>query len=237
MSVNNSPGPLDYIHLLRGCNSYIDNEGRDAMYRMATFLVSHFFERGDLPRTTEAIGVILLTWNRAFYLGGYMDYNKLEECLGKWNAKLRAYRERDIFTLRQDEENEIYELFGDFQSALYRLRKGKIELAPVSASKSLHIIAPNFFPLWDNKIAREYGFGWDTGAGNAPQSYFNFQQKTLEVANRMVNGIKEKMGIKSKEEVVKWLSLQHPIKDPPRTILKLIDEFNYAEYTLPKIRS
>lgn len=236
MSVNNSLGPLDYNHLLKGCNSYIENEGRDAMYRMATFLVSHFFEKGDLSKTTEAIGVILLTWNRAFYLGGYMDYDKLEKCLVKWNAKLKAYRERDIFTLRQDEENEICELFRDFQNALYRLRKGKIELAPVSASKSLHIIAPNFFPLWDDKIAEEYDCGWDTGSGNAPGRYFNFQQKIMKVAYRMVESVKEKQGIKSREESVKWLSLQHPIKDPPRTILKLIDEFNYVEYTLPKIR-
>jgi hypothetical protein len=43
----------------------------------------------------------------------------------------------------------------------------RTECGPVRAGKALHVLAPNFFPLWDNAIADGYGVATETG-------YFQF---------------------------------------------------------------
>jgi hypothetical protein len=43
----------------------------------------------------------------------------------------------------------------------------RAECGPVGAGKALHVLAPNFFPLWDNAIAESYGVATETG-------YFQF---------------------------------------------------------------
>jgi hypothetical protein len=84
----------------------------------------------------------------------------------------------------------------------------------VSTAKFLHIICPNFFPLWDNKIARRYGCRWGKSEFSF-ESYWEYMVKVKE----QINNIK---GTKTNR-------IKEILKD--YTILKLIDEYNYMSYT------
>ena len=48
--------------------------------------------------------------------------------------------------------------------------------SPVAVAKALHLLAPNFFPLWDNKIAGAYGCYFNN---NSAEKYVSFC-KTME---------------------------------------------------------
>lgn len=53
---------------LKGCEEFEKHEKRDAMYKVATFLVFHFW--GKPSDMADGLGVLLLTWNQAFYRYG-----------------------------------------------------------------------------------------------------------------------------------------------------------------------
>ena len=48
----------DYKELLRGCEAYVKNEPRDAMYKVVNFLVSHFWD--NVNEITDGLGYIAL---------------------------------------------------------------------------------------------------------------------------------------------------------------------------------
>src|SRR5690348_13105033 len=69
------------MQLARGCNAFGQHEQRDAMYKTATFLVGHFW--GRPAKMADSLGVLLLTWNQAFYRYGSFDFGRLEQCIAE----------------------------------------------------------------------------------------------------------------------------------------------------------
>jgi len=55
----------DREEFLRGCEQFENREKRDAMYKVATFLIKQFW--GQASEMADGLGVLLLTWNQAFY--------------------------------------------------------------------------------------------------------------------------------------------------------------------------
>lgn len=190
---------------VRGCQQYEAHEKRDAMYKVATFLVSHFW--GAPADMADGLGVLLLTWNNAFYRYGLFDFDELERAIANNMNKLGALRHREILSLSGADEKAVEELFPTFLQALQILDgKAKGRKSPVGASKALHLLAPAFFPLWDAKIADAYGCAYyDDPVGK----YIQFCRITRQVA----------------EAVQGYM----PTKD--KTLVKLIDEYNYSKYT------
>ena len=86
------------------------------------------------------------------------------------------------------------------------LKNGEERKSQVSAAKILQVLAPNFFPLWDNKIAKEYRCSYEN---NPEEKYLEFCYLNKEI----VSGLERK------------------IKKPGKTILKIIDEYNYSKFT------
>ena len=105
-------------------------------------------------------------------------------------------------------EITISELDSDDQQKLYSLDKKMkmIKRSPVSVSKALHLLAPAFFPLWDDKISRAYGCYYNE---NPAQRYISF----CKIMKNMVEKVKDYIKISDK------------------SVLKLIDEYNYSKYT------
>jgi hypothetical protein len=102
---------------------------------------------------------------------------------------LVKFRGRSIATLATKDETEVLRLFGLF----------KAECRPVGAGKALHVLAPNFFPLWDNAIAESYGVDKETG-------YFQF----ISIVKEQVANLPEEIS-------------------PGVTALKALDEYNYLQ--------
>jgi len=268
----------------KGCEEFERHEKRDAMYKVATFLVSYFW--GEPSNMADGLGVLLLTWNQAFYRYGIFDFDKLEKCIADNFQKIESFKSKDVADLSSSDEDDIKDLFTKFLEALQidvirfsnknkrkytkhdlkkvlkalgikfednNLRmlynsmknsdigdavefveapkKERIEIkisrlgirekeklysldnkmkiikrSPVAVSKALHLLAPNFFPLWDDKISRAYGCYYDV---NPAEKYVSFCKSTKTIADKV------------KDYIIR----------SDKTLIKLIDEYNYSKYT------
>jgi hypothetical protein len=193
--------------LRAGFKKYQDEDKRDAMYKIATFLVDHFWD--DSYNLTNSIGVLLLTWNQAFYRYGCFDYEKLDKCLGENKELFGKYRNRNILDYSSENNPDIRYLFGQLMNAL-QICTGKKSgtKSPAGVVKALHLLAPRFFPLWDGSIAYAYG------------CYYSYQP--IEKYIKFMSIIKQlaiKLGPTVNEQ------------ETGKSLIKLIDEYNFAKYT------
>ena len=193
---------------IKGIEEFEKHEKRDAMYRVATFLVRHFW--GNPSDMADGLGVLLLTWNQAFYRYGNFDFDKLEECIKNNLEKLKKFRNRNITELSKSDESDIKLIFTEFMESL-RIASGNMKgrKSPVAVAKALHLLAPNFFPLWDDQIAKAYGCYYNN---NPAEKYIRFMKLIKEFAEKVGDYI-------------------NPSNYQNKTFLKLIDEFNYSKYT------
>ena len=189
----------------RGSQAFRSHERRSAMYKVATFLIDHFW--GAPADMADALGVLLLTWNQALYRFGSFDFASLEHVLHENLTCLGEYRAREILSLTEADAPAIEALFGYFLDAL-RIADGKKKGArsPVAVAKALHLLAPRFFPLWDDKIAKAYNCRYST---NPIAKYLAFMWITKSHA----------------------ADLHGKIDVGDSSILKIIDEYNYAKFT------
>ncbi len=197
------PSETEFIH---GCQEYARNEGRDAMYKVASFWLAHFW--GQPSEMADGLGVLLLTWNQPFYRYGIFDFSELERCLIENLPTLEAYRQRPIQSLSDRDDPTIAQLFRAFLQALAIRNAGAAggRQSPVGAAKALHLLAPPFFPLWDLKIAKVYGCDYKI---RPVQAYLHFSRITQQLASRV----------------------SHFSGVTQANVLKRIDEYNYAKYT------
>jgi len=121
-------------------------EPRGLFYRAATELVDLALSHKTKLSVSEAIAVLLQTWNVTFYRFNKFDaghFDKLDTLLKQHADVLNSLRKRQIETSSADDEQKIARLFDDFEALL----------GPVGAAKCLHLMAPSLFPPWDNAIA------------------------------------------------------------------------------------
>jgi hypothetical protein len=201
---------------LAGHNQYEEVERRDAIYKTASFLVKHFW--GDPSKVAEGLGVLLLVWNSAHYRYGTFDFDELEKSIADNQELLQEYRNRNIGNHTPTEDARIGEFFQELLEALKTCEKARRGVrSPVAVAKALHLLAPDFFPLWDEVIATQYGcYYGDDPSGN----YICFLKKTKDIAAQLdkVEEVRSLVGVTGK------------------TLLKLIDEYNYVAYTLPELK-
>lgn len=194
---------------LEGISEFCKHEKRNAMYKVATRLVKDYWGKWD--EVADGLCVLLLTWNQALYRYGIFDFDKLEQFLKKWQNEINRFRERTIDTLNKDDEDKIKTFFNELLIALTSEGKdNKMRKSPVAVAKALHILAPNFFPLWDNVIANAYGCHWRI-SNEASEKYIDFCWKS--------------------KFLVEYIKGQDISKDENKSYLKLIDEYNYAKFT------
>lgn len=120
----------------------------------------------------------------------------LEPLIAAELTTLLDFRRRRIATLNGSDEPTVRRLFGRFRPTL----------GPVGTGKAFHVLAPNFFPLWDNAIAFNYGVSLEDG-------FFQFmlmmKQQVLNLPDELAPGL---------------------------TVLKAIDEYNYLQASKNKTR-
>ena len=159
---------------------------------------------GNADEMSAGIGLLLRSWHNAFYRFGSYDPACLTACIDENIEILSDLRERTIGSFSTDDEPLVRYLFNVFTNALKGGKNGE-QRSTVATAKAMHLLAPAFLPLWDNYIAGAYG-QFPMWANN----YIGFcwQMKELAV---VVEGY-----------------MPNP---DDCTILKRIDEFNYAIYT------
>lgn len=113
----------------------------------------------------------------------------------------------------------IFNKFWNYGSRIAR------NFGPTCTSKTLHIINPNFFTMWDEAIRVHY---WannheiiDSGRG-----YCFFQIEIKRIAEQLVVECIERYNT---DNPALWLSERLDI-NPPLSLVKFIDEFNWLAY-------
>ena len=205
MNENQIPSKEEFI---KGIKEFEKHEKRDAMYKVARFLVNYFWEKpADMA---NGLGVLLLTWNQAFYRYGNFDFEKLEECIRNNLTELNEYRNRYILSLSESDVLKIKAVFNEFMESL-QIASGKMRgrKSPVAVAKALHLLAPNFFPIWDYQIAKMYKCYYNK---YPDEKYILFMKLTKEFS----------------EKVKGYVDLSN---HQNKTLLKLIDEYNYSKYS------
>lgn len=174
-------------------------EPRDLFYRVATELVALALQGQTKLSVGEALAVLLQTWNAQFYRFHPFNaehFSAIDSVLAEHRTALYAYRSRAVISMTTDEFEAIGELFTAFE----------LVLGPVGAAKALHLLAPEFFPLWDREITKGYGIY----LGNAGQNAFEYVRFMTTAVSQICNVC--------------------PPGDP-KGMLKHIDEFNYCRFT------
>lgn len=149
----------------------------------------------------EAIAVLLQTWNKAYYRFHAFDQDHLrqiEKLISVYANEFHNFRCRAIETCSDSDCQQCMTLFAAFEAIL----------GPVGAAKTLHLMAPEFFPLWDRKIADAYRLALKKVGDNAPR-YWQFLMIAKHQSIHL--GGHRRLG---------------------RNPLKAIDEYNYCKFTL-----
>ena len=127
--------------------AYERGEPRDLFYRVAQALMADA-EAGRGPfSVVEGLAVLLQSWNLGYYrrAGHRFDeahYEAIGELLKSNQDDLARLRERPIETLADSDQPMVERLF-DRSFAV---------LGAVGSAKALHLLAPRWFPIFDNYI-------------------------------------------------------------------------------------
>jgi hypothetical protein len=192
--------------LERQCQAYErDQGGYDHYYAPSCNLVSFGIQHQRWDCICGGTSLLVYAWNAPFYRSPF-DYASLEASLRRHWPLLMAFRARHLSPLNDTDQLEIELIFDALTSVL---SSGRAR-AQVSAAKALHVIAPNFFPMWDNSIAyNEYNCPYDEMPGLA---YVVFCVRIQErVASLQAD----------------WGSLAAGDWLKQKPLLKRIDEFNF----------
>jgi hypothetical protein len=192
--------------LMAGIQAFEKNEKRGYMYYDALDRISDYW--GTSTEMAYGVKMLLDGWPLAFYRCGYFNFSLLVECIQRNLELLDHFKQRSIRSLSNTDHNQINNLFNDLLDAL---RGGK-RASPVAVAKSLHLLAPDFFPPWDTEIALGYGSWWAFSEFGALE-YVPFCWKMKCIA----------------ASVADYECIRNP--NPKRTPLKLIDEYNYSKFT------
>ena len=188
-------------------SAYRQHESRGPVYFRALERIKAGW--GDATAMADGTGLLLKSWHNVFYRFGPFDPARLTACIETNMELLSSLHERTIDSLSPNDESIVRRLFYDFTDAVKGGRNGEQE-STVATAKALHLLAPALLPLWDNPIAGAYG-QFPMRAHN----YIGFcwQMKALAEALRPY--------IPSPDDC---------------TVLKRLDEFNYAVYTQRWVR-
>lgn len=175
-------------------------EPRDLFYRTAKELVDLAIRKETSLTVAEALAVLLQTWNMAYYRYRAFDskhFSDIENIINTHFNSLLDLRQRSLESFSDKDEALIKNIFNSFE----------VILGPVGAAKSLHLLAPRFFPLWDRAIASAYKVMLLQSGKNA-DNYCAFMKVT-------------------KDQCTKFGGEKTLRRNP----LKALDEYNYCKFT------
>ena len=185
--------------LERSRTLYLEYEPRDLFYRTATELVALALDGKTHLSVAETLAVLLQTWNAPYYRFHPFDaerFSALETVLSSQRSALDGFRSRTIATMTTGESQIVAYLFAAFEFVL----------GPVGAAKALHLLAPEFFPLWDRQIAKAYRINLHAPGTNATDFVRFMTIVVKQVAQLVYDG-------------------------PCVDLLKRMDEYNYCRFT------
>ena len=186
----------------KGYEAYNEKERSGFVYFEALKTVAENW--GDAELMARGVQRLIRSWNR-FYAN--FSLSDLAHFMGDNIENLNTYKDKHILDLSDADDDRICQLFQKLLQALKREADGA--LSPVSVAKAFGLLAPNFLPIWDSTIAYRYDCMYFSDMAESP--YLRFCYKMKLISERV----------------------QHYVPHPDdRALLKRIDEYNYAKYTM-----
>ena len=189
-----SASELEHAHQI-----FFEKENRDVFYRSAIILMPLAFNNQVNLSPVDVVAIVLQTWNKQYYR--FHPWNaehsdSIEQLFMDSRYQISITRDRHISSCTrglQGDELWICLTFSSFQKVL----------GPVGAAKVLHLLAPQFFPLWDRNIAAK--------AYKVPLDMTGYVAmiRTVQFQRERIGGN----------------------LPTPDNFLKLIDEYNYCRYS------
>ena len=150
--------------------------------------------------------------------------SKLKDCVIAVHSDLLSFQNYSILDFDfQDRGNnqKIINLFNKFWTF-----SGGSQIASnfgsTATSKTLHIVNPNLFTMWDDGIRYQYGFIMGSGS-----DYLEFSKEIRRISENLVNESNERYGT---GDPALFLSQKLNI-NPSFSLVKFIDEFNWLTHT------
>jgi hypothetical protein len=161
----------------------------------------------------SAIRDFLCGWGSMGRVLGQKDYIGWERALVEQivinRRELEEFRKKDLLCEDLDEhEATITKLYDSFRARVK---------SPIAAVKTLHLVCPNFFPLWDNSIANGVRAEHKDEKEKAftAKDYYRFM-KDLQTFGRKYEGILSELSLKYDKTRMKVLdefllwTVRHP---------------------------
>lgn len=125
------------------------------------------------PFIKGPVRTFLVNWGMMGRVLGMVQFKEWEVnlvfALKKYFDKLKAFQNKSL------EKEDIERWEKDIKEIYQEIRE---IVGPTSASKILHLICPNFFPLWDSSIRKR------VGANDKEKGYYKFMVETKDFLGR-----------------------------------------------------
>lgn len=179
---------------------YAAAEPRDLAYNVARDLIERAYAGEERFSRGDGVAILLMSWNAGFYrfrpdLGRKLTA-ELDALIGAHDVSLASWRARSPGS---------YEPPTDAQEVEHVYRAFLQVLWPVGTAKTLHVLAPGLFPIWDQWIARAFGLRL-----SPPEASVASYLRLIEIASEFAR--------------------TSQLVDP----LKALDEWAYVTYTLER---
>lgn len=213
---------MHYAELLKGVNAYASDgkNSEDAFpanphgqEEIGKCFYSELVVDGkSCNKLAEDIEYLLMKWNQRVPV----DEIKLRKTVKQVANKVKTW---DLVKMNLwNYHKEITEIFRIFVNTAKPDKNGKQKKNYTSASKALHILNPKFFVMWDYKIRDGYG------CCENEEGYFNFLLRCQKEIEKIISTYES--DYPSGPEIS-----QKIYEGPPKSIVKLLDEYNIAKYT------
>ncbi|MCL4545175.1 MAG: hypothetical protein M1118_11360 [Chloroflexi bacterium] len=154
-------------------------------YEVAAETLQRGIDENSSERMAKAVAILLMTWNMGYYYrcigpGKWSPtsnpfnldhWSELQGAIRDNQSELQRFRRLRLQTIILEREREsVYSVFDKFATLC----------GPVGAAKALHLLAPQFFPLWDNAIARLVLGPDKVGDKLKAEDYWGFMKRRRE---------------------------------------------------------
>lgn len=216
-----SRDPTTLREALSGGQAYIDVISNN------TFLEILRYHPGDLDVNEIRFVLIefLNKWGCRLRNYDSLTAENLKNCLAGIHPELLVTQDFSILTFNfeiienRERIERIFNSFWFYGSQITR------NFGPTATSKVLHIINPDLFVMWDDAIRLHYWVQNDSIIESG-RGYCLFLIEIKRIAQGLVNECRERFNV---TDPAPWLSERLNI-DPPRSLTKFIDEFNWLAY-------
>ena len=181
--------------------------------------------RKDLTKlddTKHLFGIVkpfLIKWGRMGRVVGRdgLDWRGLGEGLRSSEKDFGNLRKERFQTINFEEDrisDSITNIYGELDPLLYLG-------SPTTISKTLHLLNPEIFVMWDNGIRKRYK-NKNSRIRDSPEGYLEFLKETQKGIRGALNDRRRETG-KELDEIEKEIRSKYK----NITLAKIIDEYNY----------